>query len=98
MTRHDRAFLEPKTIRKKYKMHYIYKYTSFNISLSFKNTDILPMSSRKRMNLKKTRLANHRKLYSRDLPVCKSKNKFSKTIPIQKEHKYRYTYKNKKHG
>ncbi len=36
------------------------------------------MSSRKRMNLKKTRLANHRKLYSRDLPVCKSKNQVFK--------------------
>ena len=32
------------------------------------------MSSRKRMILKKSWLADHRKLYSRDLPACKSKN------------------------
>ena len=39
-----------------------------------KNTDILPMSSRKRMIINKTRLAYHRSLASQDTPVCKSKN------------------------
>ncbi len=36
------------------------------------------MSSRKRMILKKSWLPDHRKLSSRDLPVCKSKNKVFK--------------------
>ncbi len=43
------------------------------------------MSSRKRMSLNKTWLPYHRKLYSRDLPVCKTKTKFHKYIPLQKE-------------
>jgi hypothetical protein len=37
------------------------------------------------MSLNKTWLPYHRKLYSRDLPVCKTKTKFHKYIPIQKE-------------
>ncbi len=49
-------------------------------------------------HLNKTWLPDHRKLYSIDIPVCKSKNKcFQKIIPIQKE-QIRYRNKNKKYG
>lgn len=51
-----------------------YKMTIPVNSQGYKNWYILLMSSRKRMTLNKTWLPNHRKLYSRDLLVCKSKN------------------------
>lgn len=54
-------------------MHIYNKITISQYSHPFKNWYILLMSSRKRMSLNKTWLPNHRKLFSRDLPVCKSK-------------------------